>query len=68
MSFCFWRRIKIAHGVTLNLSKSSGSISFGPRGAKFKAGGKGKRVAVGLTEPEDTGSYREKLPVRRKSR
>ncbi len=48
MGFRFWRRIRIAPGVTLNLSKSGGSLSFGPRGAKFTVGPKGKRVTVGL--------------------
>jgi hypothetical protein len=28
MSFRFWRRIRIAPGVTLNLSKSTASLSF----------------------------------------
>ncbi|MEJ5301139.1 MAG: DUF4236 domain-containing protein [Thermodesulforhabdaceae bacterium] len=45
---CLWRRIKIAPGVTLNLSKLGGSLSFGPRGAKFTIGPKGKRVTVGI--------------------
>ena len=48
MGFRFWRRIKIAPGVTLNLSKSGGSLSFGPRGAKFTIGSRGKRATVGL--------------------
>ncbi|MBW2094825.1 MAG: DUF4236 domain-containing protein [Deltaproteobacteria bacterium] len=48
MAFRFWRRIKIAPGVTLNLSKSGVSLSFGPRGAKFTVGGRGKRATVGL--------------------
>jgi len=48
MSFRFWRRIKIAPGVTLNLSKSGGSLSFGPRGAKFTVGSRGKRATVGI--------------------
>ncbi|RLB90625.1 MAG: DUF4236 domain-containing protein, partial [Deltaproteobacteria bacterium] len=48
MSFRFWRRIKIAPGVTLNLSKSGGSLSFGPRGAKFTIGSRGKRATVGI--------------------
>jgi len=47
-AFRFWRRIKIAPGVTLNLSKSGGSLSFGPRGAKFTVGSRGKRATVGL--------------------
>jgi len=48
MALRFWRRIKIAPGVTLNLSKSGGSLSFGSRGAKFTIGGRGKRATVGL--------------------
>ncbi|MBW2031758.1 MAG: DUF4236 domain-containing protein [Deltaproteobacteria bacterium] len=48
MSFRFWRRIKIAPGITLNLSKSGGSLSFGPRGAKFTIGSRGKRATIGL--------------------
>jgi len=48
MSFRFWRRIRIAPGVTLNLSKSGGSLSFGPRGAKFTIGPRGKRATVGI--------------------
>jgi tetratricopeptide (TPR) repeat protein len=48
MGFRFWRKIKIAPGVTLNLSKSGGSLSFGPRGAKFAVGSRGKRATVGL--------------------
>jgi len=34
--------------VTLNLSKSGGSLSLGPRGAKFTIGPRGKRATVGL--------------------
>ncbi len=48
MGFRFWRRMKIAPGVTLNLSKSGGSLSFGPRGAKFTVGPRGKRGTVGI--------------------
>jgi len=48
MGFRFWRRIKIAPGVTLNLSKSGGSLSFGTRGAKYTVGPRGKRATVGL--------------------
>ncbi|MCA1809632.1 MAG: DUF4236 domain-containing protein [Lentisphaerae bacterium] len=44
----FWRRIKIAPGLTLNLSKSGGSLSFGPRGAKFTVGPRGRRATVGI--------------------
>ncbi len=48
MSFRFWKRIKVAPGVTLNLSKSGGSVSIGPPGAKFTIGPKGKRATVGI--------------------
>ncbi len=48
MAFRFWRRVKIAPGVTLNVSKSGGSLSFGPRGAKATVGSRGKRATVGL--------------------
>ncbi len=48
MSFRFWRRVKIAPGVTLNLSKSGGSVSVGPRGAKVTVGPRGSRATVGI--------------------
>jgi len=48
MSFRFWRRVRIAPGVTLNLSKSGGSLSFGVRGAHFTVGPHGKRVTAGI--------------------
>ena len=48
MGFRFWRRVRIAPGVTLNLSKSGGSLSLGPRGAKFTVGPHGRRSTVGL--------------------
>ncbi len=49
MGVRFWRRVKIAPGVTLNLSKKSASMSFGPRGAKFTVGPHGKRTTIGAT-------------------
>jgi len=57
MSFRFWRRIRIAPGVTLNLSKTVGSLSFGVpacashadrRGAHFTVGPHGKRITAGI--------------------
>ena len=48
MSFRFWRRIRIAPGVTLNLSKSTASLSFGPRGAKYTVSPRGNRAMAGL--------------------
>lgn len=49
MGIRFWRRIRIAPGVTLNLSKTSASLSFGPRGAKFTIGPHGRRTTIGAT-------------------
>ncbi len=48
MGFRFWRRIKIAPGLTLNFSKSGVSVSFGPRGARFTIGPRGRRATVGI--------------------
>jgi len=48
MGFRFWRRFTIVPGITLNLSKSGGSLSFGPRGAKFTIGPRGSRVTAGI--------------------
>lgn len=48
MGLRFWRRFKVAPGVTLNLSKSGGSLSFGPRGAKVTVGSRGKRTTMGI--------------------
>jgi hypothetical protein len=73
MGFRFWRRVRIAPGLTLNLSKSGGSLSFGPRGAKFTVGSRGKRGTVGLpgtglfyttTFPSGKGSRRKAKPSR----
>jgi len=49
MSFRFWRRIRLAPGVTLNLSKSTASLSLGPRGAKYTISPRGNRATAGLT-------------------
>ena len=49
MGFRFFRRIKLAPGVSLNLSKSGPSVSFGPRGAKITVGGsQGTRATAGI--------------------
>lgn len=48
MAFRFWRRIRLAPGVTLNLSKSTASLSFGPRGAKYTISPRGNRATVGI--------------------
>lgn len=48
MAFRFFRRMRIAPGITLNLSKSGPSLSVGPRGAKMTVGPRGKRLTAGL--------------------
>ncbi|HEV8034936.1 DUF4236 domain-containing protein [Yoonia sp.] len=49
MAFRFWRRVRLAPGVTLNLSKSMGSLSFGPPGVKYTISPRGNRATAGLT-------------------
>ena len=48
MSFRFWRRIRLAPWVTLNLSKSTASLSFGPPGAKYTISPRGNRATAGI--------------------
>lgn len=48
MSFRLWHRIRIASGVTLNLSKATASRSFGPRDAKFAVSPRCNRATAGL--------------------
>ena len=48
MGFRFTRRMKIAPGLNLNLSKRGGSLSFGPRGAKLTVGTSGVRTTGGI--------------------
>ena len=43
-----WRRVRIAPGVTINLSKSGPSVSLGPRGAKVTMSRRGVRQTVGI--------------------
>jgi hypothetical protein len=46
--FRLFRRIKIAPGVTINVSKSGLSTSFGPKGAKVTIGKRGIRKTIGI--------------------
>jgi len=48
MSFRFWRRVRLAPGLTLNLSKSTASLSIGPPGAKYTISPRGNRATAGL--------------------
>lgn len=54
MAFRFFRRMKVAPGVSLNFSKSGVSPSFGVRGARVTLGRRGVRKTVGLP---GTGMY-----------
>jgi hypothetical protein len=47
--FRFFRRVRIAPGLTINMSKSGPSLSVGARGAHVTMGGvRGRRTTVGL--------------------
>ncbi len=48
MGFRFRRSLKILPGVKINFSKSSPSISIGPRGAKTTIGARGIRQTLGI--------------------
>lgn len=48
MGFKFFRRKKLAPGITLNLSKSGPSVSVGPKGAKHTVGPKGSRTMLSV--------------------
>jgi len=48
MGFRFFKRVGLAKGVTLNLSKSGGSVSLGPQGAKLTLGPQGARISLGI--------------------
>ncbi len=57
MGFRFQRRIRLAKGVHLNLSKSGVGISVGPRGAKIGFGPRGVHYSLGI--PGTGLSYRK---------
>ena len=51
MRFRFFRRVKIAPGVSVNLSKKGASLSLGPRGMRYTTSITGKqrqRQTLGL--------------------
>jgi hypothetical protein len=48
MGLRFYRRLRIAPGLSLNLSKRGPSVSVGERGAHFTIGPHGTRETVGL--------------------
>ncbi|WP_339806766.1 DUF4236 domain-containing protein [uncultured Marinobacter sp.] len=59
MAFRFQRRIKIAPGIRLNVSKRGVGLSAGPRGATMSVGRRGVYGNVGV--PGTGLSFREKL-------
>jgi len=61
MAFRFFRRMKVAPGVSLNFSKSGVSPSLGAPGARVTLGRQGVRKTVGLP---GTGMYYTKLEGR----
>lgn len=62
MALRFRRRIRIAPGISLNLSKSGIGASIGPLGAKISVGSRGVYANLGL--PGTGLAYREKLNER----
>jgi hypothetical protein len=54
MGFRFYRRFRIAPGVTVNLGKRNASLSLGPRGVHVTLGTAGNRATVGVP---GTGMY-----------
>jgi len=59
MVWSYKKRIKIAPGISINLSKSGISTSIGPRGAKVTVGPKGTYLSTGIP---GTGIYsRQKI-------
>lgn len=48
MGFRFFKRIRLVPGVSINLSKSGPSFSFGPRGLKYTIGPRGTRKTFGI--------------------
>ena len=61
MAFRLFRRIKIAPGITINLSKSGLSASAGMRGARVTLGPRGVRRTVGV--PGTGVSYTENSSI-----
>lgn len=59
MGFRFQKRIKIAPGLRLNISKSGASVTTGVRGASVTTGKNGMHLNTGL--PGTGLSHRQKL-------
>ena len=61
MAFRLFRRLKIAPGITINLSKSGLSASAGMRGARVTLGPRGVRRTMGI--PSTGISYSENSSI-----
>jgi len=48
MGLRFWKRIRILPGITLNISKSGISISFGTRGLRYTIGKNRRQTTIGI--------------------
>ena len=48
MGFRFYRRVHLCPGLSMNLSKSGPSLTFGVRGAHLTVGRTGVRKTIGL--------------------
>ena len=59
MSFRFRKRIKLAPGLRVNVSKGGASTTIGPRGASITVGKQGVHANVGL--PGTGLSFRERI-------
>jgi hypothetical protein len=60
----FQKRIKIAPGVIVNLSKSGVSTSFGPTGAKFTIGNGRHHTTIGIPGTGLSHTTRSAGPIR----
>jgi hypothetical protein len=66
MAIRFSKRVKIAPGINLNLSKSGVSTTVGPKNASLNVGKKG--VHVNASVPQTGLSVRQRVGQRRRGR
>jgi len=62
MGLRFWKRIRILPGITLNISKSGISISFGTRGLRYTIGKNRRQTTIGIP---GTGIYYTKRKTKK---
>lgn len=66
MAFRFFRRIKVAKGIYINLSKKGAGVSFGVPGTRMGFGPRGTYYSLGI--PGSGMSYRKYLTTNKKHR